>query len=64
LNRSNGTYFYGGGQALIFSSGLPEMQYKFLQCIKICNKQSPILADDEILCEIPLDVLAPKITGT
>ena len=71
LNRSNGSYFYGGGQALIFSSeellpyasnGLPELQYKFLQYIKIYNKQSPVLADDEILCKIPLDVLAPKLT--
>ena len=71
LNRSNGSYFYGGGQALIFSSeellpytsnGLPELQYKFFRCIKICNKQGPILADDEILCKIPLDVLAPKLT--
>ena len=70
LNRSNGSYFYGGGQALILSSeelpyashGLLKLQYKFLQYIKICNKQSPILTDDEILCKIPLDVLAPKLT--
>ena len=63
--------FYGGGQALIFSTdellpyastGLSELQYKFLRCVKIDNKQSPILADDEILCKIPLDVLAPKVT--
>ena len=69
LNRSKGSYFYGGGQALMFSSeellqyvsnDLPELQYKFLWYIKICNKQSPVLADDEILCKIPLDVLAPS----
>jgi hypothetical protein len=70
LNRSNGSCFYGGGQALIFSSeellpyasnGLPELRYKFLQHIKFSNKQGPILADNEILCKIPLDVLAPKL---
>ena len=64
-------YFYGGGQALIFSTDeifpyastdLSELQYKFIQCVKIDTKHSPILAADEILCKQPLDVLAPKVT--
>ena len=63
--------FYGGGQALIFSmdellpyalTDLSVPQYKFIQCVKICHKQSPVLADDEILCKIPLNALAPKLT--
>jgi hypothetical protein len=70
-NNLNVFDFYGGGQALIFSTDellpysstdLSELQYKFLQCVKIDNKQSTILAADEILCKIPLDVLAPKVT--
>src|ERR1700685_1034030 len=44
------------------STDLSELQYKFLRCVKIDNKQSPVLANDEILCKIPLDVLAPKVT--
>jgi hypothetical protein len=71
FNKLNVFDFYGGGHALIFSTDellpyastdLSEPQYKFLRCIKIDNKQSPILAADEILCKIPLDVLAPKVT--
>ena len=70
-SRLNKHVFHGGGQALIFSTdellsytstNLSELQYKFLRCVKICNKQSPVLADGEILCKIPLDVLAPKVT--
>ena len=37
-------------------------QYKFIQCVKICHKQSRVLADDEILCKIPLNSLALKLT--
>ena len=60
-----------GGQALIFSmdellpyalTDLSEPQYKFIQCVKICDNQNPVLADDEILCKIPLNALAPKFT--
>ena len=70
-NNLNDFDFYGGGQALIFSTDellpyastdLSELQYKFLRCVKIDNKESPVLANDEILCKIPLDVLAPKVT--
>ena len=62
---------YGGGQALIFSmdkllpyaiTDLSVPQHKFIQCVKICHKQSPVLADDEILCKIPLNSLGPKLT--
>ena len=41
---------------------LSEPQYKFLQCVKIFNKQIPVLADDEIRCKIPISVLALKVT--
>jgi hypothetical protein len=70
-NNLNDFDFYGGGQALIFSTDellpyastdLSELQYKFLRCVKIDNKESPVLANDGILCKIPLDVLAPKVT--
>ena len=70
-NSLNDFDFYGGRKALVFSTHelLPysstdssELQYKFLQCVKIDNKQSPILAADEIHCKIWLDVLAPKVT--
>ena len=63
--------FYGGGQALIFSmdellpyalTDLSVPQYRLIQCVKICHKQSPVIADDEILCKIPLNSLAPKLT--
>jgi hypothetical protein len=70
-SKLNKHVFHGGGQALIFSTdellsytstNLSELQYKFLRCVKICNKQSPVLVDGGILCKIPLDVLAPKAT--
>ena len=70
-SRLNEFEFYGGGQALIFSmdellpyalTDLSEPQYKFIQCVKIYDNQSPVLADDEILCKIPLNALAPKFT--
>jgi hypothetical protein len=70
-SRLNKNVFHGGGQTLIFSTdellpytstNLSELQYKFFRCVKICNKQSPVLADGEILCKIPLDVLALKVT--
>ena len=63
-------FVYGGGKALIFSSDkllpyasadLHDQQYQFLQCVKKNNKQDPVLNDD-VLCNMPLDVLAPKLT--
>jgi hypothetical protein len=63
--------FYGGGKALIFSSDelrpyaladLHEQQYQFLQCVKNNSKQQLILDDNNILCNVPIDVLAPKLT--
>jgi hypothetical protein len=64
--------FYGGGKPLIFSSDellpyastdLHEQQYQFLRCVKKDDKENPILDDnDDILCNVPIDVLAPKLT--
>jgi hypothetical protein len=65
-------HFYGGGKALIFSSDelisyteadLGQQQYQFLQCIKSDDKKKPVLHDNsDILCNVPIDVLAPKLT--
>ena len=37
-------------------------QYEFIQYVKVCDKQSPVLADGEVLCKIPLNALALKFT--
>jgi hypothetical protein len=65
-------HFYGGGKALIFSSDelisyteadLGQQQYQFLRCVKSDDKKKPVLHDNsDILCNVPIDVLAPKLT--
>jgi hypothetical protein len=63
--------FYGGGNALLFSSDellpyastdLHEPQYQLLQCVTKKQKQSLVLHDGEVLCNVPLNILAPKLT--
>src|ERR1700730_10435005 len=44
------------------SANLYDQQYQFVQCIKINDTQNPVLKNDVILCKVPLDVLAPKLT--
>jgi hypothetical protein len=70
-DTSTGCHFYGGGKALIFSSDelhtyastdLNEKQYQFRQCVKKDSKQSLHLNDDDVLCSVPLNILAPKLT--
>ena len=70
-DTSPGCHFYGGGKALIFSSDelhtyastdLNEKQYQFRQYVKKDNKQSLHLNDDDVLCSVPLNILAPKLT--
>src|ERR1700677_3887880 len=69
--ESNRFHFYGGGKALIFSSDelhpyvspdLNEQQYQFRQGVKKDNKQSLHLNDGDVLCSVPLNILAPKLT--
>jgi len=71
LTKSHQFHFYGGGKALIFSSDelfsyssddLQDQQYQFLQCIKKNDMQESVLNDDEVLCNVPLYILAPKLT--
>jgi hypothetical protein len=70
-DRSKQFPFYGGGKPLIFSSeellpytstNLYDQQYQFVQCIKINDIQNPVLNNNVILCKVPLDVFAPKLT--
>jgi len=69
--KSTRYQFHGGGKALIFSadellpyasSDLHEQQYQFLHCIMKKQKQSLVLHDGDILCNVPLNILAPKLT--
>ena len=69
--KSTSYQFYGVGKALLFSSdellpyastNLHEQQYLFLQCVTKKQKQSLVLHDGEVLCNVPLNVLAPKLT--
>ena len=69
--KSTRYQFYGGGKALLFSSdellpyastNLHEQQYQFLQCVTKKQKQSLVLHDGEVLCNVPLNMLAPKLT--
>jgi hypothetical protein len=62
---------YGGGKALIFSidellpyalANLTEQQYQFLQCIKKDDSENLVLHEDEVICKVPLEMLAPKLT--
>jgi hypothetical protein len=71
LKKSHQFHFYGGGKALIFSSDelfsyssgdLQDQQYQFLRCIKKNDMQESVLNDDEVLCNVPLHILAPKLT--
>src|SRR6202050_4552826 len=75
FNSSNSNTFgyYGGGKALVFSSDelltyasvdLHEQQYRFVQCIKKDGQESQIPSEnaDILLCSVPLEVLAPKLT--
>src|ERR1700734_3764313 len=63
--------FHGGGKALLFSfnelipyasTDLCEQQYQFLQVVKTKQKQSLVLNDGDVLCSVPLNILAPKMT--
>jgi hypothetical protein len=70
-NKSSTFNYCGGGKSHIFSSDelrpyvsadLHEKQYKFLQCVKKDNKQNMKLDDGDILCNVPLNILVPKLT--
>ena len=39
-----------------------EQQYQFQRCVKKNNKQSLCLNDGDVLCSVPLNMLAPKLT--
>ena len=71
LMLSNRCHFYGGGKALIFaldellpyvSVDLHVQQYLYLGCVKKDNKHSLDPDDGNVLCSVPLNVLAPKLT--
>ena len=72
-SNSNTFGYYGGGKALVFSSDelltyvsvdLHEQQYQFIRCIKQDGQENQIPSenDDILLCNVPLEVLAPKLT--
>ena len=42
-------------------SDLHEQQYQFLHCVQKSQKQNLAL-DDGVLCSVPLNILAPKLT--
>jgi hypothetical protein len=44
------------------SADLNEQQYQFQQCVKKDNKQKLHLNDGDVLCSVPLNILAPKLT--
>jgi hypothetical protein len=69
--KSTTFQFYGGGKSLTFSSDdlrpytsddMHEQQYQFLQCIKKDNKPMLDPNDGNVLCNMPLNVLVPKLT--
>ena len=69
--KSTRYHFHGGGKALLFSSdelllyastALHEQQYQFLRCVTEKQKQSLVLHDGEVLCNVPLNILTPKLT--
>jgi hypothetical protein len=71
MKKSDRFRFYGGGKALIFSSDelfsyssgdLQDQQYQFLRCIKKNDMQESVLNNDEVFCNVPLHILAPKLT--
>src|SRR6202167_4718954 len=70
LGKSTRYQFLGGGKALLFSSDellayastdLLEQQYQFLRCVKK-NQKNLVLNDGDLLCSVPLNILAPKLT--
>ena len=70
-DKSTRCQFHGGGKALVFSSDelltysttdLHEAQYQFLHGIKKNQKQSFVLNDGDIMCNVPHNILAPKLT--
>ena len=69
--KSTRYQFYGGGKALLFSSDellayssidLHDQQYQFLHGVKKNKKQSVVLNDGDVLCNVPLNILASKLT--
>ena len=69
--KSTRFHVCGGGKALIFSfnelfpyvsTDLHEQQYQFLRCVKENDKQNMVFNDGDLLCNVPLNVLAPKLT--
>ena len=69
--KSSKYQFRGGGKALLFSfdelfpyalTDLHEQQYQFLQGVKKKQKQSLVLNDGDVLCNVPLNVFASKLT--
>ena len=44
------------------SADMNEQQYQFQQCVKKDNKQNLHINDGDILCSVPLNILAPKST--
>ena len=64
--------YYGGGPSLVFSSDellpyastdLNEKQYRFVQCVKVEEKQAYISEDKTtVLCAVPVNIFAPKLT--
>src|SRR5882762_8086923 len=71
FQKSTTFQFYGGGKSSIFlsdelhpytSDNMYEQQYQLLQCIKKDNKHTLDPNDGNVLCNIPLNVLVPKLT--
>lgn len=69
--KSSTYQFHGGGKALLFSfdelfpyasTDLHEQQYQFLQGVKKKQKPSLVLNDGDVLCNVPLNILASKLT--
>ena len=69
--KSTRCQFHGGGKALLFSSDelipysstdLHEQKYQYLHGVKKIQKESLVLNDGDVLCNVPLNILAPKLT--
>ena len=69
--KSTKYQFHGGGKALLFSayellpyssSDLYEEQYQFLYGVKRNQKQGFVLNDGDIMCSVPHNILAPKLS--
>src|ERR1700691_4435863 len=70
-NKSTKNHFSGSGKVLIFSfdelhpyvsADLHEQQYQFLLCVKKDNKQRLSLNSGDVACNVPLTILAQKMT--